>query len=91
MQNTVSVLSLLRARELGRVFYTQLDEVFWMGKREYEFSGTNMLTMDNVAFERQPSNRDADADGWKSTGEEWKVPGIKEAADSICHITIQVN
>lgn len=27
-----------------------------MGKREYEFSGTNMLTMDNVAFEGQPSN-----------------------------------
>ena len=56
MQNTVSVLSHLRARELGGVFYTQLDEVFWMGKREYEFSGTNMLTMDNVAFEGQPSN-----------------------------------
>lgn len=55
MQNTVSVLSHLRARELGGEFYTQLDEVFWMGKREYEFSGTHVLTVDNVAFERQPS------------------------------------
>ena len=56
MQNTVSVLSHLRASELSGVFYTQLDEVFWMGKQEYEFSRTNTLTMNNVAFEGQPSN-----------------------------------
>lgn len=48
-----------------------------MEKWKYEFSRTNILTMNNVAFEAALKHRDADADSWKSTGEEGKIPGIK--------------